>query len=76
MELRQVKAVIGKIVYYDNQQLNISGNSINEYIFSGCILRKRLNGQFYYQAELKELNCNSIMIVPLEKVKITKLTDW
>lgn len=72
MELKQVKAMIGKIVYYDNQQLNMRGDSINEYILSGCILRKKTTGQLYYQAELKELNINSVIVVPLEKVKITK----
>ena len=72
MELKQVKAMLGKIVYYDNQQLNMSGNSINEYILTGCILRKKPNGQIYYQAELKELNLDSLIIVPLEKVRITK----
>ncbi len=72
MELKQVKSMIGKIVYYDNQQLNMSGNSVNDYILSGCILRKKSNGKFYYQAELKDLNINSLIIVPLEKVKITK----
>lgn len=72
MELKQVKSMIGKIVYYDSRQLNMSGNSVNEYILSGCILRKKYNGKFYYQAELKELNINSVIIVPLEKVKTTK----
>ena len=72
VELKQVKSMIGKIVYYDSHQLNMSGNSINEYILSGCILRKKSNGKFYYQAELKELNINSLIIVPLEKVKTTK----
>lgn len=46
MELKQVKSMIGKIVYYDSRQLNMPGNSINEYILSGCILRKNLMGNF------------------------------
>lgn len=75
MELKQVKSMLGKIVYYDSQQLNMSGNSINEYVLTGCILRKKTNGQLYYQAELKEVNINCLIIVPLEKVKTTKLTD-
>lgn len=72
VELKQVKSMIGKIVYYDSRQLNMSGNSVNEYILSGCILRKKYNGKFYYQAELKDLNINSLIIVPLDKVKTTK----
>lgn len=72
VELKQVKHMIGKIVYYDNQQLNMSGDSMNEYILSGCILRKKSNGKLYYQAELKELDINSLIIVPIEKVKTTK----
>ena len=75
MELKQVKSSMNKIVYYDDQQLNISGNSFSKYILSACILRKKSNGNFYYQAELKDFNLNSVIIVPLEKVKITKLTD-
>ena len=46
VELKQVKSMIGKIVYYDSRQLNISGNSMNEYILSGCILRKNLTENF------------------------------
>lgn len=72
MELKQVKSVLNKAVYYDSCQMNVYGNSLNEYILSGCTLRKTLNERFFYQAELKGLNLNSVIIVPLEKVKITR----
>lgn len=55
--------------------MNIYGDSLNEYILSGCILRKNRNEKFFYQAELKDLNLNSVIIVPLEKVKITRFKD-
>lgn len=72
MELKDVKSRINKPVYFDDGQINLRGESINEYIFSGCTLRKNSKGRFFYQAELKELKRNSVLIVPLEKVKVTK----
>ena len=76
MELKQVKFFLNKTVYYDDGQINIGQNSLNEYILSGCILRKNRHDKLFYQAELKDLNLNSAIIVPLEKVKIAKLKDW
>ncbi len=55
--------------------MNVYGNSLNEYILSGCILRKNRNEKIFYQAELKDLNLNSVIIADLEKVKITKFKD-
>ncbi len=75
MELKQVKFFLNKTVYYDDGQINIGQNSLNEYILSGCTLRKTRNERFFYQAELKDLNLNSVIIVPLEKVKITRFKD-
>ena len=69
MELRQVKMQLGRIVYYDTGQMNIDGNSIKDFIFSACILRKDKKKGLYYQAELKDTTYkNSIIVVPLEKV--------
>ncbi len=69
MELKQVKTQLGKIVYYDTGQINIEGNSIKDYIFSACILRKKENGVKYYQAELIDTrNKKTVIIVPLERV--------
>lgn len=71
MELRQVKMQLGRIVYYDTGQMNIDGNSVKDFIFSACILRKDKKKGLYYQAELKDTTYkNSVIIVPLEKVLI------
>ena len=69
MDIREVKRFMNKIVYYDTGQINIDGCSIKEYIFSGCILRKKEKGVQYYQAELSDtVNKNSVIIVPLKDV--------
>ena len=69
MELAQVKKYMNKPVYYDTGQINFEGCSIKEYIMTGCMLRKRRkDGHFYYQAELREGGRNSIIIVDLAKV--------
>ena len=69
MELAQVKKYMNKPVFYDTGQINFEGCSIKEFIMTGCILRKRRkDGRFYYQAELREGSRNSIIIVDLAKV--------
>lgn len=70
MELAKVKSTLGKSVFYDTGQFNFEGCSIKEFVFAACIFRADKNGKKFYQAELKELKCNSILIVPLEKVKL------
>ena len=40
-----------------------------DFSLTTCILRKRKNGPFYYQAGLTDAECkNLVIIVPLEKV--------
>lgn len=68
MNLKDVKRMLNHITYYDTEQLNIDGSSLKDFILTACILRKDRNNRFYYQAELKETNCNSVIIVPLEQV--------
>ena len=71
MQLKQVKAFMNKVVYYDTGQMNIEGCSIQEFILTACALRYGKKSRFYYQAELKDTVCkNSVIIVPLEKVLI------
>ena len=73
MQLKQVKAFMNKVVYYDTGQMNIEGCSIQEFILTACVLRHDKKGGFYYQAELKDAVCkNSVIIVPLEKVLIKR----
>ena len=69
MNLKDVKARMNRVVYYDTGQINFDGCTVKDFILTACILRKEKNNRFYYQAELKESNCNSVIIVPLEKVK-------
>lgn len=69
MDIKEVKRHMGKTVYYDTGQLNIDGCSVKDFILTACILRKKKNGPFCYQAELTDTECkNSVIIVPLEKV--------
>lgn len=69
MQLKQVKAFMNKVVYYDTGQMNIEGCSIQEFILTACVLRHDKKSGFYYQAEFKDTVCkNSVIIVPLEKV--------
>lgn len=75
MQLNEVKSNLGKTVLYDTGQLSLSGTSICPFEFSGCILRIK-HGKFYYQAELKEIDKNSVIIVPLEKVVVNKNKNY
>ncbi len=69
MDIKLVKNLLGKTVYYDTGQINFDGCSIKDFIFTACILHKKKNGPLYYQAELMDtVGKNSIIIVPLEKV--------
>ena len=69
MELKNVKAYMNKTVYYDIGQVNFSGCSIKDFVLTACILRKKKNAPFYYQAELMSTENNkSVIIVPLEEV--------
>lgn len=69
MDIKLVKNLLGKTVYYDTGQINFDGCTIKDFIFTACILRKKKNGTLYYQAELMDaVGKNSIIIVPLEKV--------
>ena len=50
-----------------NNQVEV-GYKGHTYILNACILRKNKNGWFY-QAELKDLFANSVVITSLEKVE-------
>ena len=52
MDIKLVKNLLGKTVYYDTGQINFDGCTIKDFIFTACILRKKKNGPLYYQAEL------------------------
>lgn len=65
MDIKQVKCNLNKTVLY----LDI--NNIKPYILTGCIIRKNDNG-FYYQAEIKDLKSNSLLICDLSRIKEKK----
>ena len=75
MDVKLVKAFLGKTVYYDTGQMNFDGCSIKDFIFTACILRKKKAKPLYYQAELTDPTCKKLVyIVPLEKVMIANET--
>ena len=41
MDIKLVKSLLGKTVYYDTGQINFYGCSIKDFIFTACILRKK-----------------------------------
>ena len=41
MDIKLVKSLLGKTVYYDTGQINFDGCSIKDFIFTACILRKK-----------------------------------
>lgn len=63
MDIKEVAQNMNKKVWYK------SAYSESEYILNACILRLGENG-FYYNAELKEINRNAVVIVPLGKVEV------
>ena len=67
MNIQEVKANLGKTVYYELDRKTY------EYRLNACILRFDKKKGLFYQAELLDVTCNhSILIVPLEKVKLSK----
>ena len=69
MDIKLVKSLLGKTVYYDTGQINFDGCSIKDFIFTACILRKKKDKPLSYQAELTDPTCKKLVyIVPLEKV--------
>ena len=62
MELKQVKRQLGQVVQYQG----------TSYFFSGCTIRRKKTGAFYYQAELSSLHANSVLVCELEKVEVVE----
>lgn len=59
MKRTEIKSRIGSIVKYKGV----------EYRFSGCILRVDNEGKLYYQAEITDMKCNSIVICKMEEIE-------
>ncbi len=64
MDIKEVKAKMHDIVFYE-----LDGKIV-EYKLNACIFRMNKEKNYFYQAELLDLKSgNSVLIVPLEKVK-------
>lgn len=63
MDIARVKYNLGHVVRLVDEQHHVDA----EYTLTGCILRKR-GAKFFYQAELKDANGNSLVIADLENV--------
>lgn len=59
MEISEVKSRLNTKVEYNKV----------EYILSGCILRKNDDGNLVYQAEIKNVKANSVIICGLKDIK-------
>ena len=63
MELADIKKNLNKRVRVKNIHMDA------DYILTGCIIRKKENGEFFHQAEVQDLNNHrSVCIVRLEDV--------
>lgn len=72
MEIGEVKAALGKLVRFRNDRLFCDA----DYILTGCIIRRSERGQFYYQAEIQDLqNQTSVSIVNLSDLTREEKTD-
>ena len=66
MELAEVKRAMNRKVLY---QPDGSGTG-TPYILTGCILRRRKDGAFFYQAEIMDIPTkNSVIICSLDDVQ-------
>lgn len=63
MDISRVKYNLNHIVRLIDKCHNLDA----QYILTGCIIRKRDSG-FYYQAELKDINANSLVIADLNNI--------
>lgn len=65
MEISEVKAALGKRVWFRNDRLFCNG----VYVLTGCIIRLSERGKFYYEAEIQDtMQQNSVSIVGLDKL--------
>ncbi len=66
MELADIKKNLNKRV-----RVKTVRNIDADYILTGCIIRKKENGEFFHQAEVQDLNNHrSVCIVRLEDVTV------
>lgn len=63
MDIGRVKYKLNHIVRLTDERYDLNA----EYILTGCIIRQNEQG-FYYQAELKDVKANSVLVVSLKNV--------
>lgn len=65
MDISEVKGSLNKLVVFEEQRQYVNAR----YLFTGCILRRNKKG-LYYQAELTDMNGNSLIYTALEKITL------
>lgn len=67
MDISEVKKNLNKLVIYQPTK----ESTATDYYLTGCILRRnKETKKIFYQAEIKDTNANSIMIVDLSQVTV------
>lgn len=67
MDISEVKKNLNKLVIYQPTK----ESKATDYYLTGCILRcNKETKKIFYQAEIKDTNANSIMIVDLSQVTV------
>ena len=69
MKPGEIKQTLGKKVRFVNERLYLD----TEYIFIGGVIRRNETG-FFYQAELRDIKSNSIMVCDLNDVFMEEVT--
>lgn len=72
MELAEVKRAMNRKVLYQPAGKETG----TPYILTGCILRRRKDGSFFYQVEIMDIATrNSVIICSLDDVQKMPITD-
>lgn len=64
MDISRVKYNLGKDVRLRLPRHYVDG----KYLLTGCIIRRKPSGEFFYQAELKDKECGSVIIASLDDI--------
>ena len=65
MEVSEVKANLNKRVHVKNRHTD------SDYILTACIICRRADGEYFYQAEVQDLrNSRAVLITSLDEVSV------
>ena len=64
MDISRVKYNLGEDVRLRLPRHYVDG----KYLLTGCIIRRKPSGEFFYQAELKDKECGSVIIASLDDI--------